>query len=343
MTDKKNSFDTFVYPWQSAIWQQLNSNRQKLPHAILLHGRAGIGKFYFAKQFSQSLLCKNPNAQGQACLICSSCHWFHDDAHPDLRLLSPEQDVDPSADIEVSKKKSKKKQNIAIAQVRDLSDFIHLTSHHQSGLRIVLIHPAESLNIASANALLKMLEEPANNVVFILVAHQVHRLLPTILSRCHKVAMPIPDESESINWLKMQGIHEPTMPLAYFSHSPIQVTEQMDAYDYFEDMWRLLSQGHALEPAMVSAKLNSNSVESGITVLQKWLYDLFSLVSGSPIRYHLAHTNALQHLASKVNLNGLLALIKKTQALKSLALHPLNHELQLECLLLDYTKIFSSK
>jgi len=339
MTNKINA----IYPWQNAVWQQLNNNRQKLPHAILLHGQAGIGKFHFAKKLSQSLLCKNPSEQGKSCEICSSCHWFHDDAHPDLRLLSPEQEPDSTPDAEVIKKKVKKKHIISIAQVRDLIDFIHLTSHHQAGLRIVLIHPAESLNIASANALLKMLEEPANNVIFILVAHQVHRLLPTILSRCHKVAMPIPDESVSIDWLKMQGIQEPKIPLAYFSQSPLQVTEQMDVYAQFEDMWRLLSQGQTLEPAMVSMKLISNSVESGITVFQKWLYDLFSLVSGSPIRYHLAHTNALQQLASRVNLNALLALIKKTQVLKSLALHPLNHELQLECLLLDYTKIFSSK
>ncbi len=332
-----------LYPWQSTVWQRLNNNRQQLPHAILLHGRAGIGKFHFAKMLSQSLLCKSPNSAGQACQACTSCHWFNEDAHPDLRILSPEEDAEPASDAEVSKKKSKKKNNISIAQVRDLSDFINLSSHHQHGLRIVLIHPAESLNIASANALLKMLEEPASNVVFILVAHQIHRLLPTILSRCHQMAMPTPDESMAIDWLNAQGVAQPRFSLAYFSNSPLQVTENIQSLDELEAIWRLLAQGQSIEPAVVSAKLLAGSVEFGLNAWQKWLYDLLCVVSGSQIRYHLAHTKALQQLASRVNLNALLDLIKKTQALKSLALHPLNHALQLECLLLDYTKIFSSK
>jgi DNA polymerase-3 subunit delta' len=332
-----------LFPWQLSLFEQLNASRARLPHAILLHGRSGLGKLHFARVLSQSLLCLNPSAQGHACQRCASCHWFHDDAHPDLRTLSPEQESEAESESESVKKKIKKKNHISILQVRDLSDFINLSSHNQKGLRIVLIHPAESLNVASANALLKMLEEPASNVIFILVAHQIHRLLPTILSRCHKIAMPIPDASTSLAWLNSQGIDKPQLPLAYFSDSPLHVIEQLDLYTHFDEVSRLLSNGRLIEPSVVSSKLISSSVESGITALQKWLFDLFSAVSGCEIRYHIAHTNALQQLASKVNLSALMELLKKTQTLKSLALHPLNHELQMECLLLEYTKIFSTK
>jgi DNA polymerase-3 subunit delta' len=190
------SYINKIYPWQVQVWQHLNQDNRRMPHALLLHGRAGIGKYDFARHFSQALLCSNKNAQGLACEKCSSCNWFNDNSHPDFRLLSPEQEAEAEDEV-VSTKKTRKKTQISVAQIRDLSSFLSLTSHCSGGLRIILIHPAESLNIASANALLKMLEEPAEGVIFILVAHQLQRLLPTIISRCQKINMPIPDETQA--------------------------------------------------------------------------------------------------------------------------------------------------
>lgn len=182
-----------IFPWQQAVWQQFKGMRSRLPHALLLYGCTGIGKYQFARALSQSLLCATPTADGHACGACQSCHWFQENAHPDFRLLTPEIEGELDSDTETTKKKSKKKTNIAISQVRDLNDFMHLSGHQAHGYRVVLVHPAETLNLASANALLKMLEEPTENVIFILVAHQIHQLLPTILSRCQKIAMPMPD------------------------------------------------------------------------------------------------------------------------------------------------------
>ena len=196
---------TKIYPWQTEVWQRLNQDSQRLPHALLLHGRAGIGKYDFARNLSQALLCTSKSIGGNACGVCSSCNWFNDESHPDFRLLSPEQESDVE-DESVAVKKTKKKTQISVAQIRDLNDFLSLSSHRSNGLRIVLIHPAEALNIASANALLKMLEEPASGVIFILVAHQLQRLLPTIISRCQKINMPVPDEKQALAWLDEQGI-----------------------------------------------------------------------------------------------------------------------------------------
>ena len=127
-----------LYPWQTAIWQQLYQNRDHLPHAILLHGRAGIGKYDFARYFSQSLLCTNSDQQSHACGQCPSCHWFKEESHPDFRLLSPEQEVEPDEEG-VSVKKTKKKTQISVLQIRDLSSFLSLSSHHSGGSRVVLI------------------------------------------------------------------------------------------------------------------------------------------------------------------------------------------------------------
>lgn len=331
-----------IYPWQLQVWQQLNQSSQRMPHALLLHGRAGIGKYDFARSFSQALLCSNKNEQGLACEKCSSCSWFNDNSHPDFRLLSPEQETDSEEEV-VSIKKTKKKTQISVAQIRELSGFLSLTSHRSNGLRIVLIHPAEALNIASANALLKMLEEPAEGVVFILVAHQLQRLLPTIISRCQKINMPIPDETQALAWLSEQGVQNAKQQLAYLDGSPIKVFNEQLQFNQLTEIWRLLALGHKLEPHLAASTLIANSVETGIIAVQKWIYDIVAMRLGHQTRYHTQHTSTLQALAEKVNLSRLFDLQKKTDELRRLALHPLNHELQMESLLLEYTRIFTSK
>jgi len=331
-----------LYPWHTQVWQHLNQDAQRMPHALLLHGRSGIGKYDFARHFSQALLCADKNEQGFACGHCSSCNWFNDDSHPDFRLLSPEQEIE-AEDEPVSTKKTKKKTQISVAQIRDLASFLSLSSHRSGGLRIVLIHPAEALNLASANALLKMLEEPADGVVFILVAHQVQRLLPTIISRCQKINMPIPDEAQAMAWLEEQGIVNAKQQLAYLEGSPIKVFTEQTQFNQLSEIWRLLAMANKLEPHIAAPALIANSVESGIIALQKWLYDLLAMRLGKHNRYHLAHADVLKVLAEKVNLDRLFVLQKKCNELRKLALHPLNHELQMESLLLEYTRAFGAK
>lgn len=328
-----------IYPWQAQVWQHLNQDSQRMPHALLLHGRTGIGKYDFARVFSQALLCANQGQNSQACSVCSSCNWFNDNSHPDFRLLSPEQEVEAD-DEAVGSKKAKKKTQISVAQIRDLSGFLSLSSHRNNGLRIVLIHPAEALNLASANALLKMLEEPATGVVFILVAHQLQRLLPTIISRCQKVSMPIPDESQALAWLNEQGVANAKQQLAYLEGSPIKVFNEQLQFTLLTEIWRMLALGRKLEPNVAASAFITNSVEVGVIALQKWIYDLAAMKLGKQTRYHLQHTSALQALAEKVNLSRLFDLQRKTDELRKLALHPLNHDLQMESLLLEYTKVF---
>lgn len=331
-----------IYPWQQPVWQHLQQHGQKLPHALLLHGRGGIGKYDFARSFSQALLCAQPDTQGHACGHCSSCNWFNENSHPDFRLLSPEQEAEADDTVAVTKK-TKKKTQISVAQIRDLSGFLSMSSHRSDGLRIVLISPAETLNLASANALLKMLEEPAAGVVFILLAQQLQRLLPTILSRCQKISMPIPDATQALAWLDEQGVGNAQLQLAYQEGSPLKVFAEQAQFSQLLEVWRMLALGHKLEPHLAAPILIASSVETGIIALQKWMYDMVVLRMGGPLRYHLEQAASLQRLAEKVNISRLFELQKKTNELRKLALHPLNHELQMESLLLEYTRIFASK
>jgi DNA polymerase-3 subunit delta' len=333
--------DTDIYPWQQPLWQNLNQDRQRLHHAFLMHGRAGIGKYDFALNFTKALLCPNIDGNNHACNKCPSCHWFDDESHPDFRLISPEQET--SSDEETSStKKTKKKTQISVAQIRELSDFLSLSSHQTSGLRVVLINPAEALNQASANALLKMLEEPASGVIFILVAHQLQRLLPTILSRCQKVNMPVPDQAQALAWLNMQGVKNPEQQLAYLEGSPIKVLSEQAQFDQLSEIWKHLALGRKMEPQTAAPIVIAHSVETGVIAVQKWLYDIVTVKLGQQARYHLQYARALQALADKVNLGRLFDLQKKTNELRKLATHPLNHELQMESLLVEYTKVFQS-
>src|SRR5450830_1597265 len=217
-----------LYPWQLALWQQLSASRDKLPHALLLKGQAGLGKLDFAVALSQSLLCEIPAPDGLACGHCASCGWFLQGNHPDYRLLTPEQVTGEDEESPVSKTTKTKKTQILINQVRELGSFFSLSSHRGSGLRVVLIHPAEALNDASANSLLKLLEEPPEGVIFILVSHQPQRLLATITSRCHKIDMPSPSREEAIAWLTTQDIKDAATVLDYAGGSPLAVKNSVE-------------------------------------------------------------------------------------------------------------------
>ena len=98
-----------LYPWQQQTWQRVQTMRTKMPHALLLRGRAGVGKLAFAQNLAKSLLCSSPNSNGIACNQCPNCTWFAEGGHPDFMLISPEQDSDGTNDEVPSAKKITKK------------------------------------------------------------------------------------------------------------------------------------------------------------------------------------------------------------------------------------------
>jgi DNA polymerase-3 subunit delta' len=185
-----------------------------------------------------------------------------------------------------------------------------------------------------------MLEEPAADVVFILIANQLQRLLPTIISRCQKVKMPIPNQAESLRWLDSNGVSNATQQLAYMEGSPIKVFNEQADYEHLKKIWGQLALGQRMEPQLAAPVVIASSVEAGVIAVQKWIYDIIAIRLSQQVRYHLQYVSALQALAEKVNLSKLFDLQKKANELRKLATHPLNHELQMESLLLDYTKLF---
>lgn len=330
-----------IYTWQTETWNRLVQNKSRLPHALLFRGQEGTGKLDFAVALAHALLCQSPQPDGHACGTCTSCNWLSQAHHPDYRLLTPEQESDNGEEGAVAVTSSKKSQQISIAQIRELSSFLELSSHQSGGYRIVLIHPAEALNPASANALLKILEEPPADVIFLLVSHQPQRLLPTILSRCHKIDMPIPSQETALQWLGQQDIKDAERHLAYVGGSPLlALRHASENTAAVQDICKSLANGAKLDPFATAGLCAKQGMAMAIQALQKWLYDLADMRLTGEIRYHAPYRNALQALAKSVDLSLLFELQRKLDQAKKSASHPLNSELQLENLLLQYTQIF---
>src|SRR5262245_19239471 len=207
-----------TYPWHTEAASALLARKDRLPHAMLFCGRAGIGKLAFAEALARTLLCERAGAKG-ACGKCASCNWMGQGSHPDFRRLEPEI-LSEAPEQEEGSEKKKPSSEIKIEQVRALADFIAMTSHH-GGAKVVLIHPAETLNINAANALLKSLEEPPPGTYFLLVAHRWHQLLPTIRSRCERVALPAPDRKAAHRWLAEQKLPDAELALAQAGEAPL--------------------------------------------------------------------------------------------------------------------------
>lgn len=146
-------------------------SEKKFPHAVIFSGLAGIGKRKIAENCAAALLCENPSG-GEACGVCHSCKILAANNHPDFYVVEPE--------------KSKSAPNIKISQIRALQNEV-LLQPNISACRVVIIDGAEFMNNAAANCLLKTLEEPTGQTIFILTTANRAGLLMTLRSRCGTV------------------------------------------------------------------------------------------------------------------------------------------------------------
>jgi DNA polymerase-3 subunit delta' len=336
-----------IYPWQGEAWAQLQQMRARLPHAILFYGPAGIGKADFIEAFAQALLCENVRPDGHACGECASCGWFTQGNHPDYRRVRPEamEDEAPAAEGEESGEADKKSKSsktaskdIKIEQVRALADFMNISTHRQ-GLRVVVLYPAEALNMPASNALLKTLEEPPPGTVFLLASNGLDRLLPTILSRCRKFALPMPDHAAALAWLEAQGVQDADgwlreqggAPLAALSQAETGSREELDA------LLQILAQPSVDAALRAADKLSKAPLASLVAWQQRWLYDVFSYKLSGTIRYYPRYRQQLANLAGRVHTARLMQAIKSTNDRRAVADHPLSPKLFVEDMLLDYT------
>ena len=177
------------YSWHRVPWTTLTSDLTRLPHALLLHGQAGLGKNAFAMRLAQALLCRSPTEDTQACGKCQSCVLFRSGNHPDFLRVEPLEDSN----------------RILVDQVRDVIEFLAFKPHTATR-KIVVISPAEAMNVNAANSLLKVLEEPPAGTLLILVAAHLSRVSVTVRSRCTRVAFNPPPLPEALTWFRSQSV-----------------------------------------------------------------------------------------------------------------------------------------
>lgn len=336
-----------LFPWQQVSWQKLQQNKAALPHAILFHGASGIGKETFAMAFAQSLLCEHPHADGQACGECPSCGWFMHRNHPDYRCIRPEALEDAVSDDsgDAEEKSSAKKapsQDIKIEQIRSLSSFMNVSTH-RSGMRVVVLYPVEALTTEASNAILKTLEEPPENTVFLLVTDRIDRLLPTVLSRCRLFSLPMPTEAESMEWLSRQGIDQPAVFLHEQGGAPIAALEaaRSDDREMVNTFLQQLQHPDAIVSSLAIAdKLQKIPMPLLVSWLQRWLFDLFSYQLSGSIRYYQQYQTAIAALVKKIDPVTLSEALKKANARQQVATHPLSAKLTVEDMLLEYAGLF---
>ncbi len=179
--------DTSPYPWQSSAWAQLTRARRqgRLGHAWLVSGRPGMGKSAFTTALARAVLCESDG--DTACGTCRSCLLMAAGSHPDFCAVGIPED----------------RSGILIDQIRELNDFFTLSAHYGRA-KLALISPAEAMNRAAANALLKLLEEPPPLGLLILETARPDLLLPTLRSRCQHLSLDAIADAEALAWLATQ-------------------------------------------------------------------------------------------------------------------------------------------
>lgn len=344
--------DKSIFAWHGQAWSGLHRLRDRLPHAILFHGLQSTGKTRFAEHFAQSLLCEMPGADGHACGQCLSCGWFAQYGHPDYRRIRPEifendgaageEEAEPGADKKAVRQARAPSKEIKIDQIRALAGFLNVSTHRR-GRRVVLLYPAEALNTAAANSLLKVLEEPPADTIFLLVSDGIDRLLPTILSRCRKFPLPIPAREQALQWLQAQGVVDARALLDEQGGAPLAAyaMAQGDARENTDALLGMLAKPAAETALKTAEKLQKSPPAELVASMQRWLHDLFSVKLSGRIRYYPQYGKELEALAQRAPTDGLLRLLKAANERRAVAEHPLAARLFIEDMLLDYSSIFS--
>jgi DNA polymerase-3 subunit delta' len=336
-------------PWQQALWDRTLALRSRLPHALLLHGGRGLGKRHFARALAHALLCESPSAAG-ACGQCPGCELLAAENHPDLRLLVPEADrperapADPESEGPeegADARTAKASRVIRIDAVRSLGEFLALAAH-RGGRRVVLIAPAEALNGPAANALLKLLEEPPADAVFVAVTDDLDAVMPTIRSRCVLLRAPVPASDAALAWLRGQGVADADERLAEAGGAPIGL-DGPDAAGLDPELKArllgLLSRGATLGLAEIASALPKDPpVAPAIRLFQRWGWDLLTERAAGRVRYHPRQQRAIAAIGRAGDPVRLLDWLGTLAEAQATAAHPLNPRLVVEQALIGYAE-----
>jgi len=320
------------YPWLLASLKILPA---VLPGALLIHGQRGTGKQYLARSLSQSQLCQAPIGIGLPCGRCEGCHLFEVGNHPDFRHLQPEKDEeDHSRNAETRGAATKKPSSIiGVDAVRDLTVLTSVAAH-RGGAKVIMITPAEALHPSAANALLKMLEEPARNTYFVLVTNERSRILPTIRSRCFQLHVSVPLDAVDAGWLQQADPQRAYVALALSSNAPFAARDLAADEAFWAGREALVSRltDSAASPVEIAGIAEPLEPVVLGRLLTMWVFDLLALQQGGSVRFNRDMEREIERLSRSLSGPELCRWSDDVQRYCRAAEHPLNRRLALESL-----------
>ncbi|MGB5734655.1 MAG: DNA polymerase III subunit delta' [Thiohalocapsa sp.] len=323
-------------PWLQTHWQRLWQSRRddRLGHALLLTGPAGIGKRHFADLLAAGLMCTRSANDGLPCGTCADCQLIAAGNHPDLVHLGP----DPES----------KSGEIKVDAVRELCSRQSLTANR--GPRAVLrIAPAEAMNLFAANSLLKTLEEPTDSTLLILISEDPSRLPATVLSRCQRLTMLPPNTATAVAWLSERLDYPRRRDLALLlrlAHdAPLRVWAVADDQwlELRSDSFRrflAIAQGRE-DPVTTAAAWQQQEAALVLEWLGAWISDLLRMGHDSQAVY-LNNPDLRAELATltiKVSPIAAHRFLQQILQARALATSTINKQLLFESLLVRWARL----
>lgn len=330
-----------VYPWQQAQAEQITQwlVQQRLPHALLLDGGAGLGKAEFAEQLAQHVLCEsiNSGASQQPCGRCQSCRLWAAGNHPDWYKVA----------LEVNPKDGKQAQSIKVDQIRQLSDALILTSQ-QGQYKVAMILDAHRMNINAANSLLKTLEEPTDKTLILLVTDEPAQLLPTIRSRCQRLFFSAPSPAQASDWLSQQGVPpEQVTPLLALSSGAPLLALSANEQGWIEQRATVLNvlihiANGERSPIDAASSIVSCDLTAALSWMMAWAVDVKKLqhVSDALAISNQDYHGVLSTLSSRANTTRLDTWYEQLLQCTRQVNGSLNAQQWLEACLCDWKRVF---
>jgi len=250
---------------------------------------------------------------------------------------------------------------IKIDEVRAALGGINIGSH-RGGKRIILIYPLESLREDASNTLLKSLEEPNPDTIFILVSDRLDRVLPTIRSRCQLIALPKPSRDLALDWLQSElkllltdtvRTEELEATIDEHAGSPLSARDQILARHLGDDkdgiglainatrvLLEALSKGPQIAYLECAEKVQKAPYSALLMCMQRWLFDLQLSRQLGEVRYYRRHAQLIGQLASQLQLAKAQRLWSALTLARRHENHPLATRVQMESMLLQYQQLF---
>lgn len=317
-------------PWLAPARQRLLAawRSGRFPHALLMVGRPGVGQSELALWAAQLALCQAED--GRPCGRCGSCVLFLAGNHPDLHRVTLE---DESRVVKVD-------------QVRALSAVLAMRSY-RGGYQVGIIDPADTLNINAFNALLKTLEEPSEQTLLILVAAHPSALPATIVSRCMRLAVPLPAAAMAGAWLEQdqpRGDWEQVLALANGAPLAARALVESGAAELGPALARDLAQvGSAgFDPWRLAEDWHKDRPAERLLWVEHWVIGWLreALAAGDAVNNNRAP--GLPRAVAGTNIGPVFAFLDRLRAARTAIEGPLNTQLVLEDLLVAMGEAFAA-